>query len=110
MCVCGGGGGGVEGGVDGVGWDEGYAASQTTLLHIKILDKTDFPTFVLSCALCFQDNHLYFNFTENNPKQWYVLLGSFRGMFRETRQWRTEKNSEGDLLWVIYLFIYLNNV
>ena len=40
-CVCGGGGGGGEGG------GRAYAASQTTMLHMKRLDKTESPIFVL---------------------------------------------------------------
>ena len=31
-----------------------YAASQTTLLHMKILDKTESLIFVIFCVLCFQ--------------------------------------------------------
>ena len=31
-----------------------YAASQTTVLHMKRLNQTDYPIFVILCILCFQ--------------------------------------------------------
>ena len=33
---------------------EAYAASQTTVLHMKRLDQTESPIFVSFCGLCFQ--------------------------------------------------------
>ena len=50
MCVCvwGGGGGGAEWG------SRAYAASQTTVLHMKKLNQTESPIIVILCGLCFQ--------------------------------------------------------
>ena len=31
-----------------------YAASQTTVLHVKGLNQTESPIFVILCVLCFQ--------------------------------------------------------
>ena len=31
-----------------------YAASQTTVLHMKRLNQTESPIFVILCVLCFQ--------------------------------------------------------
>ena len=40
---------------EGVGWGRGtYAASQTIVLHMKRLDQTESPIFVIVCVLCFQ--------------------------------------------------------
>ena len=40
-----------EGGGRGGG---AYAASQTTVLHMKRLNQTESPIFVILCGLCFQ--------------------------------------------------------
>ena len=42
MCVGGGGGGGVE------------KLMQTTMLHMKRLNQTECPIFLILCYLCFQ--------------------------------------------------------
>ena len=31
-----------------------YAASQSTVLHMKRLNQTEYPIFVILCVLCFQ--------------------------------------------------------
>ena len=42
-------------GARGGGGGEGaYAASQTTVVHMKRLDQTESPIFVNVCVLCFQ--------------------------------------------------------
>ena len=42
-------------------WGVGdYAASQTILLHMKRLNKTESPIFVLLCVLCFKRQHFRF--------------------------------------------------
>ena len=37
-----------------------YTASQTTVLYMKRLNKTESPIFVLACVLCFQRQPLIF--------------------------------------------------
>ena len=41
-------------GVGPVGGGGAYAASQTTVLHMKKLNQTESPIFVILCVLCFQ--------------------------------------------------------
>ena len=51
----GGGRGEAGGGVSG----EAYAASQTIVLHMKRLNQTESPSFMILCVLCFQrQSHL----------------------------------------------------
>ena len=49
----GGGGAGGGGGEDG-GGESSYAASHTTVLHMKRLNQTESPIFVILCVRCFQ--------------------------------------------------------
>ena len=42
-------------------WLRAYAASQTTVLHMKRLNQTDSPIFVILCVLCFQ-RQIFFTF------------------------------------------------
>ena len=37
-----------------------YAASQTTVLHLKRLSQTESPIFVFLCVLCFQRQSLFY--------------------------------------------------
>ena len=57
-----GGGEGAGGGglvVEG-GGGEAYAASKTTMLHMKTLNQTESPIFVILCVLCSQKRSLTF--------------------------------------------------
>ena len=55
----------IVGGVGGAGAGAGaYAASQTTMLHMKRLSQTESPIFVILCVLCFQRQSFFeFYFT-----------------------------------------------
>ena len=46
-----------------------YAASQTTMLHMKRLNQTESPIFIIMCVLCFQtQSFLTFNLHYNETK------------------------------------------
>ena len=36
-----------------------YSASQTTMLHMKRLNQTESPIFVILCVLCFQRQYFF---------------------------------------------------
>ena len=45
-----------------------YAASQTTVLHMKGLSKTESPIFMILCVLCFQSQSFFtFILHSNTP-------------------------------------------
>ena len=39
---------------EGVGVGGAYAASQTTVLHMKRLNQSEYPILVILCVICFQ--------------------------------------------------------
>ena len=43
----------------GGGWGVAYAASQTTVLHMKRLNQTVSPIFVILCVLCFKTQSFF---------------------------------------------------
>ena len=43
-----------------------YIASQTTVLHMKRLNQTESPIFVILCVLCFQRQFFFYYYSMNS--------------------------------------------
>ena len=61
-----------------------YAVSQTTVLHMKRLNQTESPIFVIVCVLCFQRQSFFlFLFYENTERPGEDCVGSSKPLHTE---------------------------